>query len=194
MILRMMSCRDQHTNPRVGALIQRYWNGAGGEALEIKDTFSNQALNTLYNFGCRGLIHAVNVAELPPSIQGGLQTAVTVDVLPATDIRESADLWIYDPPYADAVHYHEITEYFIAWLRKDPPAPFNRWRWDSRRPLAIQGKGEKFRANMVDALQAMVTRMPANGLQGLWCSMRLTRHVAPRTGTAFGSRISYSTS
>ena len=24
------------------------------------------------------------------------------------------DLWVTDPPYADAIHYHEITEYFIA--------------------------------------------------------------------------------
>ena len=23
--------------------------------------------------------------------------------------------WITDPPYADAVNYHELTEFFLAW-------------------------------------------------------------------------------
>ena len=76
-----------------------------------------------------------------------------------------SDLWIYDPPYGDAVIYHEITEFFIAWLRKNPPPPFDQWTRDSRRPLAIQGKGEKFRADMVAALKAMADRMPNNGMQ-----------------------------
>jgi hypothetical protein len=35
--------------------------------------------------------------------------------------------------------YHEITDFFIAWLRKDPPPPFDQWTWDSRRDLAIKG-------------------------------------------------------
>ena len=34
---------------------------------------------------------------------------------------EQDDLYVTDPPYADAVMYHEITEFFIAWLRKSPP-------------------------------------------------------------------------
>jgi putative DNA methylase len=84
------------------------------------------------------------------------------------------------PPYADAVHYHEITEFFIAWLRKNPPAPFKNWIWDSRRALAIKGDGEKFRRGMVEAYRAMVQHMPDNGLQivmfthqdgGVWADM-----------------------
>jgi hypothetical protein len=53
---------------------------------------------------------------------------LSVDQIPAT-----AEFFITDPPYADAVHYHEITEFFIAWLRKNPPPPFDQWTWDSRR-------------------------------------------------------------
>ena len=70
-----------------------------------------------------------------------------------------------DPPYADAVNYHEITEFFIAWLRKNPPSPFRDWTWDSRRPLAIKGDGEDFRKGMVQAYKAMTNHMPDNGLQ-----------------------------
>ncbi len=65
----------------------------------------------------------------------------------------------------DAVHYHEITEYFIAWLRKNPPAPFDQWTWDSRRALAIKGSGDDFRRAMVDAYRAMADHMPDNGRQ-----------------------------
>ncbi|WP_242518611.1 hypothetical protein [Halochromatium roseum] len=70
-----------------------------------------------------------------------------------------------DPPYADAVNYHEITEFFIAWLRKNPPPPFDQWTWDSRRELAIKGSGDDFRRGMVDAYKAMTEQMPDNGMQ-----------------------------
>jgi putative DNA methylase len=76
--------------------------------------------------------------------------------------------------------YHEITEYFIAWLRKNPPAPFDQWTWDSRRDLAIKGSGDDFRRGMVDAYKAMTDHMPDNGMQcvmfthqdtGVWSDM-----------------------
>lgn len=79
--------------------------------------------------------------------------------------RQSCESWITDPPYADAVNYHEITEFFIAWLRKNPPKPFDEWVWDSRRALAIKGAGEDFRRGMVAAYRAMAEHMPDNGLQ-----------------------------
>ncbi len=90
------------------------------------------------------------------------------------------DIYITDPPYADAVHYHEITEFFIAWLRKNPPAPFDQWIWDSRRALAIKGSGDDFRRGMVEAYSAMTQHMPDNGMQcvmfthqdaGVWSDM-----------------------
>jgi len=52
-----------------------------------------------------------------------------------------------------------------AWLRKNPPAPFNEWHWDSRRDLAIKGRDEQFRRDMVVAYGAMTAHMPDNGLQ-----------------------------
>jgi putative DNA methylase len=82
----------------------------------------------------------------------------------AETVRADADIFLTDPPYADAVNYHEITEFFIAWLRKNPP-PFDKWTWDSRRNLAIKGKDEQFRRDMVAAYAAMTKHMPDNGLQ-----------------------------
>ena len=61
---------------------------------------------------------------------------------PAHDIKIENDIYITDPPYGDAVKYEEITEFFIAWLRKNPPKEFAHWTWDSRRSLAIKGEDE----------------------------------------------------
>jgi putative DNA methylase len=73
------------------------------------------------------------------------------------------DMFITDPPYADAILYHEITEYFIAWLSRSPPRP--EWTWDSRRELAIRGDSASFRRSMVEAYSAMSAHMPDNGFQ-----------------------------
>lgn len=75
------------------------------------------------------------------------------------------DMYITDPPYGDAVKYEEITEFFIAWLRKNPPPEFANWTWDSRRSLAIKGEGEDFRQGMIAAYSAMREHMPDNGIQ-----------------------------
>lgn len=89
-------------------------------------------------------------------------------------------MWITDPPYADAICYEEITEFFIAWLRKNPPEPFKDWIWDSRRALAIKGSGDDFRREMIAAYRAMAAHMPDQGLQivmfthqdaGVWADM-----------------------
>ena len=61
--------------------------------------------------------------------------------------------------------YHEITDFFIAWLRKNPPPDFANWVWDSRRALAIKGEDEDFRRGLVAAYQGMAQRMPDNGMQ-----------------------------
>jgi adenine-specific DNA methylase len=90
---------------------------------------------------------------------------VQIQSRPANEIECNAEIFITDPPYADAVNYHEITEYFIAWMRKNPPKPFDEWVWDSRRALAIKGSGEDFRRGMVAAYQAMAVHMPDNGMQ-----------------------------
>jgi putative DNA methylase len=91
----------------------------------------------------------------------------TLHVVPIAAASASwpVEIAITDPPYADAINYHEITEFFIAWLRKNPPPQFDQWTWDSERDLAIKGKDEHFRRNMVAAYAAMTKHMPDNGLQ-----------------------------
>jgi putative DNA methylase len=84
---------------------------------------------------------------------------------PADNISRNNDVYITDPPYGDAVKYEEILEYFIAWLRKNPPPEFADWVWDSRRTLAIKGEDEDFRRGMVAAYKRMTECMPDNGLQ-----------------------------
>src|SRR2546422_7454750 len=83
----------------------------------------------------------------------------------AVELVESADVFITDPPYGDAVNYDEILEFFIAWLRKNPPPEFAEWTWDSRRSLAIKGEGEDFRRSMVAAYKRTAEYMPDKGIQ-----------------------------
>ena len=33
-------------------------------------------------------------------------------------IEKQGDVWITDPPYADAINYHELSEYFLVWYGK----------------------------------------------------------------------------
>ena len=138
--------------------------GRAPSADGVENVFYNQALNTFYNFGVRGfrqLRPGDSVKYRHCHIPGHSQV-ITHE---ASQLESEADLWITDPPYADAVNYHEITEFFIAWLRRNPPVPFDSWVWDSRRALATQGSGEDFRRSMVAAYKAMAERMPDNGMQ-----------------------------
>ena len=155
------------------------WDSANRGREGVKDVFSNQALNTLYNYGARGLLALKNFMFFKPTYVDVIGKSNILNH-PAEGVTNSNDIWVTDPPYADAVNYHEITEFFIAWLRKNPPAPFNEWTWDSRRALAIKGAGDDFRIGMVNAYKAMANHMPDNGMQcvmfthqdtGVWSDM-----------------------
>jgi adenine-specific DNA methylase len=157
----------------------RWDAGHSGSSPQAMGTFTNQALNTLYNYAVKSGRHLCSLVRIPAQ-HAPLYTSVQVSTSGANQVTVSADHWITDPPYADAVHYHEITEFFIAWLRKNPPKPFDQWIWDSRRALAIKGTGDGFRRGMVDAYRAMTEHMPDNGMQcvmfthqntGVWSDM-----------------------
>lgn len=142
------------------------WDTSGGGRAGVKQVFDNQALNTLYNYGVRGTDYMAQVVyrnyknyPLNPSHRK------TISATPANQIEEVCDIFVTDPPYGDAVKYEEITEFFIAWLRKNPPPEFADWVWDSRRTLAIKGEDEDFRRGMVTAYKRMTECMPDNGLQ-----------------------------
>ena len=155
--------------------IIRFSSGGGSDF--TSNVFSNQALNTLYNWANRSFYDHTFVQSYQcwPLVTNG-----SVQCHNAKEVRGCQDIYVTDPPYADAINYHEITEYFIAWLRKNPPPPFDEWVWDSRRALAIKGLGDDFRRGMVDAYRAMAEHMPDNGMQcvmfthqdtGVWSDM-----------------------
>ncbi|WP_035565697.1 anti-phage-associated DUF1156 domain-containing protein [Halomonas sp. KO116] len=154
----------------------RATGGAGDYSVHV---FYNQALNTHSNYAGRSWHDYLPIYQknAPVSPVPGKSVVATKT---ASEIDQINDLYITDPPYADAVNYHEILEYFIPWLRKNPPAPFDQWKWDSRRNLAIKGSDDDFRSGMVDAYKAMADHMPDNGMQcvmfthqdtGVWSDM-----------------------
>jgi putative DNA methylase len=149
------------------ARLTRWSLGDGpGRSGGVKQVFDNQALNTLFNYGTRGSRFAVDM------VQGNLKSfplysglSLLIRCHSADQIETPCDIFITDPPYGDAVKYEEILEFFIAWLRKKPPAEFADWIWDSRRALAIKGEGEDFRRGMVASYKRMTDCMPDNGIQ-----------------------------
>lgn len=159
----LKACQMINTSAR----LTRWSTGDGdGRSGGTKQVFDNQALNVLYNYGCRAsscLLDPLDGENAHAPVPDGVTH--TLRNHPAHEVAQACDIWITDPPYADAVNYHEITEFFIAWLRRNPPVPFDSWVWDSRRALAIQGSGEEFRRNMVAAYTAMAAHMPDNGMQ-----------------------------
>lgn len=128
-----------------------------------EQTFANQAINTMLNYPARGWLYAEPFFKIID--QGGRIETAKIRSAGALNCDFDSDILVTDPPYADAVQYDEITEFFIAWLRKHPPAPFDEWIWDSRRNLAIKGEGQPFKAAMIEAYRAMTEHMSDNGLQ-----------------------------
>jgi putative DNA methylase len=141
-------------------------NPGPGRSGKTQGVFYNQALNTLYNYACRGFDWAKEFYETDFK-KYPITSNIIVNSHPAQDIESENDIYLTDPPYGDAVKYEEITEFFIAWLRKNPPAEFAHWTWDSRRSLAIKGEDEGFRQGMIAAYRKMAEKMPDNGIQVL---------------------------
>ncbi len=130
-----------------------------------EDVFSNQALNTLLNFSCRPLATLERSWALFDAVEDLHLGATRVVSFDGRDVRETCDLWITDPPYADAVNYHELGDFFLAWYDKQLTKAFPEWTSDSRAELAVRGDGEDFRRAMVDIYRNLARHMPDNGLQ-----------------------------
>ena len=127
--------------------------------------FSNQAINTLFNFGMRPLSKLDTAWPIftktgTPRVHRG-----EVNVADARDLTNTCDLWVTDPPYADAVNYHELGDFFLAWYDKQLTKAFPEWTPDARAELAVRGDGEDFRRSMVEIYQNLARHMPDNGLQ-----------------------------
>lgn len=129
-----------------------------------KQTFYNQAFNTMMNYVCRSL----------PSIKGPWCFDVDhqlieannalIKLIDARDINDKCDYWVTDPPYADAVNYHELSEYFLAWDKPLIQLAFPEWYTDSKRILAVRGD-EHFSQTMIEIYTNLTDRMPDDGMQ-----------------------------
>ena len=139
------------------------WHPHGANE-KSEQVFSNQALNTLDNFGVRTLVSIRNAWDIrfdSAEIRGdGL-----VEARDARLVEATADLWITDPPYADAVNYHELSEFFLAWYEHAIQRWFPGWYGDSKRALAIRGSAGDFRQGMVDSYRNLTAHMPDHGMQ-----------------------------
>ena len=139
------------------------WNvGAGTE--KTQNTFTTNALNTLFNYGTRALdmykpSWYININKYSISSNN------EVFVQDARKNENKADIWITDPPYADAVNYHELTEFFLAWDKKLIESSFPEWYTDSKRILAVKGVGESFNDSMIEIYSNLNKHMPNNGSQ-----------------------------
>ena len=128
------------------------------------DTFANQALNTLWVYVTRPWPRMGTIVQYVPKSSKVHDKTCARSGDARENLRE-ADLWVTDPPYADAVNYHELSEFFLAWHEKPMQDLFPDWHTDSKRALAVRGADADFRRSMVDCYRNLAAHMPDNGLQ-----------------------------
>ena len=125
--------------------------------------FVNQALNTKYNTAARGIRGFQSVTSISESAACATKTLVETN-----DSRLSeavCDFWVTDPPYADAINYHELSDFFLSWHTALLREVFPNWARDNRRALAVVGSDEAFRNSMVDCYKNLAAHMPEDGMQ-----------------------------
>ena len=145
----------------------------GGGIGGTKWTFYNQALNPFFNFPVR------TWAGLKDNLQ---QTANSIDapgsnsiaLADARTVTENCQIWVTDPPYADAVNYEELSEYFLSWYVPHLRAAFPNWYTDSMRTKAVKGSDAPFRVAMADCYKRLAEHMPDNGMQVLMFTHKST--------------------
>lgn len=147
-------------NARLSAWMFHKGNEKGNQV------FYNQALNCHCNYSARPLIKLEDTFPvLGEAKPGAFSHRASVMVSDARDLSDVCDLWVTDPPYADAINYHELGDFFLAWYDKQLSKTFPEWVPDARSELAVRGNGEDFRRSMVEIYRNLAIHMPDNGLQ-----------------------------
>jgi hypothetical protein len=157
------------------------------------NTFCNQALNSLSNYSTRPF-SKLDTAWFFSNPQIDDQVALAqIKPIDARDVTWTADYWITDPPYADAVNYHKLGDFFLAWYEKQLPKLFPEWYADSRSALAVKGDGEDFKQAMVDIYTNLTAHMNPAGRQvvmfthqdsGVWADLGMILWAAGLQVTA----------
>lgn len=159
---------------------------------KTEQTFLNQALNTQFNYGTR-----TSITNKPVFLETEEAENITESsfILPidARDVTWTADYWITDPPYADAVNYHELADFFLAWYDKQLPKLFPQWYTDGKAALAVKGDGQDFKQSMVDIYSNLAAHMNPDGRQvvmfthqdsGVWADLGMILWAAGLQVTA----------
>lgn len=139
------------------------WNSDGANE-KGQEVFSNQALNTLYNYITRTMI-SLDTTWFFNINNECIFANKLVRTEDARNIDKVNDIWITDPPYADAVNYHELSEFFLAWDKILLEKIFPEWYTDSKRVLAVRGVGQSFNESMIEIYKNLSNHMPDNGTQ-----------------------------
>lgn len=126
-------------------------------------TFYNQAFNTFFNYSVRALSAMKDTCVFTIN-NYPIHSQATVELKDARDVSTNADIWITDPPYADAVNYHELSEFFLGWDRLLIQKTFPEWYTDSKRVLAVRGDGH-FSQTMIDIYRNLTQHMTDDGMQ-----------------------------
>ncbi|MDX2249186.1 MAG: anti-phage-associated DUF1156 domain-containing protein [Bacteroidia bacterium] len=127
--------------------------------------FTNQALNPQLVMGCRAFTGLKDYFLHGEKMMFYDVSKSTVETTDARNLTQNNHFWITDPPYADAVNYHELGDFFLAWYEKHLPRLFPEWYADSRAALAVKGKGRDFNRSMVEVYRNLAAHMPDNGAQ-----------------------------
>lgn len=161
--------RLSDTNGRLCRWLGSQGGGIGG----TKTVFYNLALNTFPNYAGRGLTGLETQLQTEHAsypTHGVKQTALG----DARHTIENCDVWITDPPYADAVNYEELSEYFLAWYVPHLKAAFPDWYMDSMRATAVKGEDAPFRVAMAECYRNLAQHMPDDGMQVLMFTHKST--------------------
>lgn len=126
-------------------------------------TFYNQAFNTFFNYSVRALTAMKDTCVFTIN-NYPIHSQATVELKDARDVSTNADIWITDPPYADAVNYHELSEFFLGWDRLLIQKTFPEWYTDSKRVLAVRGDGH-FSQTMINIYRNLTQHMTDDGMQ-----------------------------
>lgn len=127
-------------------------------------TFYNQALNTLFN-GLSRTVSTLDTVWFFNIKNESIAGSKTIHLRDARTVDFICSLWLTDPPYADAVNYHELSEFFLAWDRALLKKAFPEWYTDSKRILAVKGTGQDFNQSMIEVYRNLNHHMPDNGKQ-----------------------------
>ena len=144
-------------NSKLCQWLQPQSGGMGGWT----QTFYNQALNTLLNYGCR-TAETLGSTIVPVKSAGVLSGVV--ESVDARNVSRECDIWLTDPPYADAINYHELSEFFSAWYGP-VVGRIHGFDADSKRALAVQGADQAFKKAMVECYARFALKSSESGAQ-----------------------------